>query len=82
MIGYQTVKSGNDSDTLKVKIVLSRTHPDFIRKLFAVEVPEVAEEITEIRALAREAGYRTKVAVASLDEKQMDTIAIVPHSAG
>ena len=52
-----------------VKIVLSRTHPDFIRALFELEVPEVAESIIEIKALAREAGYRTKVAVASLDTK-------------
>ena len=53
----------------QVKIILSRTHPDFIRRLFELEVPEIAENIIEIRALAREAGYRTKVAVASLDEK-------------
>ena len=53
----------------QVKIILSRTHPDFIRRLFEQEVPEIAEEIIEIRDLAREAGYRTKVAVASLDEK-------------
>ncbi|NBB94499.1 MAG: transcription termination/antitermination protein NusA [Planctomycetes bacterium] len=52
-----------------VKIILSRTHPDFIRALFELEVPEVAEEIIEIKALAREAGYRTKVAVNSLDPK-------------
>ena len=53
----------------QVKIILSRTHPDFIRRLFELEVPEIAENIIEIRALAREAGYRTKVAVASLDDK-------------
>ncbi len=53
----------------QVKIILSRTHPDFIRRLFELEVPEIAESIIEIRALVREAGYRTKVAVASLDEK-------------
>ncbi len=52
-----------------VKIILSRTHPDFIRALFDLEVPEVGEQIIEIRALAREAGYRTKVAVSSLDAK-------------
>lgn len=52
-----------------VKIILSRTHPDFIRALFELEVPEVSERIIEIRALAREAGYRTKVAVNSLDPK-------------
>jgi len=53
----------------QVKIILSRTHPDFIRRLFELEVPEISEKIIEIRALAREAGYRTKVAVASSDEK-------------
>jgi N utilization substance protein A len=53
----------------QVKIILSRSHPDFIRALFDIEVPEVAEGIIEIQALAREAGYRTKVAVNSLDPK-------------
>ena len=53
----------------QVKIVLSRAHPDFIKKLFEVEVPEVAERIIEIKAMAREAGYRTKIAVASIDSK-------------
>ena len=52
-----------------VKIILSRTHPDFIRRLFEVEVPEVSEGIIEIKALAREAGYRTKIAVQSNDGK-------------
>jgi N utilization substance protein A len=52
-----------------VKIILSRTHPDFIRALFELEVPEVSEGIIEIQALSREAGYRTKVAVNSLDPK-------------
>jgi N utilization substance protein A len=53
----------------QVKIILSRTHPDFIRRLFELEVPEINEKIIEIKALAREAGYRTKVAVTSFDEK-------------
>ena len=53
----------------QVKIVLTRTHPDYIRRLFELEVPEVGERTIEIRALAREAGYRTKVAVSSLDMK-------------
>jgi len=53
----------------QVKIVLSRSHPDFIRRLFELEVPEVAERIIEIKALAREAGYRTKIAVTSIDSK-------------
>ncbi|MBL8990114.1 MAG: transcription termination/antitermination protein NusA [Phycisphaerae bacterium] len=53
----------------QVKIVLSRGHPDFIKRLFEVEVPEVAEKIIDIKAMAREAGYRTKIAVASVDSK-------------
>jgi N utilization substance protein A len=53
----------------QVKVVLSRSHPDFIVRLFELEVPEVAERVIEIRALAREAGYRTKVAVSSIDTK-------------
>ncbi|MFQ5491131.1 MAG: transcription termination factor NusA [Phycisphaerae bacterium] len=53
----------------QVKIVLTRSHPDFIRRLFELEVPEVGERIIEIRELAREAGYRTKVAVTSIDSK-------------
>ncbi len=53
----------------QVKIILSRTHPDFIRRLFELEVPEVAEGIIELKVLAREAGYRTKVAVHSNDDK-------------
>ena len=53
----------------QVKIVLSRGHPDFIRRLFEVEVPEVNERIIELKAMAREAGHRTKVAVSSIDSK-------------
>jgi len=53
----------------QVRIVLSRSHPDFVRRLFELEVPEVAEKVIEICAMAREAGYRTKVAVNSLDSK-------------
>lgn len=53
----------------QIKIILSRTHPDFIRRLFELEVPEVAEGIIEIKSLAREAGYRTKIAVHSYDDK-------------
>jgi transcription termination/antitermination protein NusA len=53
----------------QVKIVLSRSHPDFIRRLFEAEVPEVAERVIELKAMAREAGFRTKVAVTSIDSK-------------
>src|SRR3989338_5056151 len=50
-------------------IVLSRTHEGFIRGLFALEVPEISEGIVTIKGLAREAGDRTKIAVASADDK-------------
>ena len=53
----------------QVKIVLTRAHPDFIRRLFEVEVPEVSERIIEIKAMAREPGHRTKLAVSSIDSK-------------
>ncbi|WP_413450621.1 transcription termination factor NusA [Georgenia phoenicis] len=46
-------------------VTLSRTHPNLVRELFALEVPEVADGSVEIKALAREAGHRTKIAVAS-----------------
>ncbi|OIO50250.1 MAG: transcription termination/antitermination protein NusA [Candidatus Brennerbacteria bacterium CG11_big_fil_rev_8_21_14_0_20_43_10] len=48
-----------------LSIVLSRSHPRFIVKLFASEVPEIAEGTVEIKSIAREAGSRTKIAVAS-----------------
>ncbi len=53
----------------QVKIVLSRSHPDFIRRLFEQEVPEVSERVIEIRAMTRESGFRTKLAVSSIDSK-------------
>jgi N utilization substance protein A len=46
---------------------LSRSHPDFIRALFAMEAPEVASGVVELKSIAREAGSRTKIAVASSD---------------
>ena len=49
------------------QIVVSRSHPDFIRRLFELEVPELVEGIIEIRAIARDAGHRTKIAVRSND---------------
>ena len=53
----------------QVKIILSRSHPEMIRRLFEREVPEVGERTIEIKALAREAGARTKLAVQSVDAK-------------
>ncbi|HET6212129.1 MAG TPA: transcription termination factor NusA [Micromonosporaceae bacterium] len=48
------------------QITLSRTHPNLVRKLFALEVPEIADETVKIEAIAREAGHRTKIAVRSM----------------
>jgi N utilization substance protein A len=45
------------------QITLSRTHPNLVKKLFALEVPEIADGTVEIAAIAREAGHRTKLAV-------------------
>jgi N utilization substance protein A len=47
------------------QIVVSRTHPELLKKLFELEVPEVAEGIVEIKAVAREPGHRSKIAVTS-----------------
>ncbi|MEV8251020.1 transcription termination factor NusA [Microbacterium sp. NPDC076768] len=49
------------------QITVSRTHPGLVRKLFALEVPEIAAGLVEIVALAREAGHRTKIAVKAND---------------
>ncbi len=51
-----------------VQVVLSRTHPQFVVKLFELEVPEVTEKIVEIKGIVREPGDRTKIAVASRDK--------------
>ena len=55
-------------DTRLPGIILSRSHPKFVTELFRMEVPELAEGAIEIRAIAREPGNRTKVAVASTSE--------------
>ncbi|WP_030142920.1 MULTISPECIES: transcription termination factor NusA [Mycetocola] len=49
------------------QITVSRTHPGLVRKLFALEVPEIANGLVEIVSLAREAGHRTKIAVRATD---------------
>jgi len=49
------------------QIVVSRTHPGLVRRLFELEVPEIADGVVEIRACAREPGHRTKIAVYSND---------------
>jgi len=53
----------------RVKIVLSRNHVDLVRRLFELEIPEINERVIEIRSIAREAGYRSKVAVSCFDQK-------------
>ena len=53
----------------RVRIVLSRSHPEFVRRLFELEVPEVGEGLVAVSAIAREAGHRTKVAVHSVDPR-------------
>ena len=49
------------------QVTVSRTHPGLVRKLFAMEVPEIAEGVVEIVSVAREAGHRTKIAVRASD---------------
>ena len=61
---YEVLKSSRGP-----QVLLSRTHPEFLRKLFAIEVPEIAEGIVEIHAVSREPGERAKIAVSSSDER-------------
>ena len=56
-------------DGPRVRIIVSRRHPDLVRRLFDLEVPEIADEIITIKRVVREPGYRTKMAVISLDPK-------------
>src|SRR5881296_1164440 len=51
------------------QVILSRTHPDFLKRLFESEVPEIAEGIVEAKAVAREAGFRSKISVYSTDPR-------------
>lgn len=51
------------------QIILSRAHPNFVKRLFELEVPEIFEGIVEIKSIARDVGERTKIAVCSKDEK-------------
>ncbi len=61
---YEVRKSGS-----RVKVILSRTKPQLVQRLFEQEIPEIAEGVIEIRSIAREPGYRTKVAVSSMDQR-------------
>ena len=58
-----------DNDARGPEIILSRSHPAFVRRLFEAEVAEISDRTVELKAIAREAGYRTKVAVGTNDEK-------------
>ena len=53
----------------RVKIVLSRTRPKMVQRLFETEIPEIADGVISINAISREPGYRSKVAVSSIDSK-------------
>lgn len=53
----------------RIKVVLSRTRPSFVTRLFEQEIPEIAEGVIEVRGISREPGYRSKVAVSSADQR-------------
>ncbi len=59
----------DDSDRRGMKVIVSRTHPNLLRKLFELEVPEIADNIIVIKGVAREPGQRSKVAVMTTDER-------------
>lgn len=61
---YEVKPQGN-----RVKVVLSRNHPSLVRRLFEQEIPEIADGVISINAMAREPGYRSKVAVSSSDQR-------------
>lgn len=61
------------------QILLSRTHPGFVRRLFELEVPEIHEGVVDIYSISREAGSRTKIAVYSNDESVDSVGACVGH---
>jgi transcription termination/antitermination protein NusA len=61
---YEVKKAGS-----RVKVILSRTKPHLVQRLFEQEIPEITEGVIEIRAISREPGYRTKVAVSSTDQR-------------
>ena len=63
------VKAVEKDSSRGPQIILSRAHPNFVRRLFEYEVTEIAEHTVEITCIAREAGYSTKVAVYSADDK-------------
>jgi transcription termination/antitermination protein NusA len=58
-----------DDSTKRLRVIVSRTHPNLLRKLFELEVPEIAQGIVVIKSVAREPGQRSKIAVVSTDER-------------
>jgi N utilization substance protein A len=58
-----------DKEARGPQVILSRTHPDFLLRLFEAEVPEVTEKVVEVKTVAREAGHRSKIAVVSHDSR-------------
>lgn len=70
-----------EEDRRRPGIVLSRAHPNFVKKLFELEVPEIADGVVEIKAMAREPGNRTKVAVSS-NQDNIDPIGAVVGQRG
>ncbi|MFK7734641.1 MAG: transcription termination factor NusA [Pirellulaceae bacterium] len=61
---YEVKASGN-----RVKVILSRTKPQLVQRLFEQEIPEISEGVIEIKAISREPGHRSKVAVSSSDQR-------------
>ncbi|PTM58965.1 transcription termination factor NusA [Desmospora activa] len=68
-----------EKSTKGPQVFVSRTHPGLLKRLFELEVPEIYEGIVEIRSVAREAGYRSKIAVSSRDEQVDPVGACVGH---
>lgn len=58
-----------DDATRRLRVVVSRTHPSLLRKLFEMEVPEISQGLVQIKGVAREPGQRSKIAVHSTDER-------------
>ncbi len=61
---FEVRKSGS-----RIKVILSRARPQLVQRLFEQEIPEIIDSVIEIRAIAREPGYRSKVAVSSSDQR-------------
>lgn len=58
-----------DDSMKRMRVIVSRTHPNLLRKLFEFHVPEIADGVVVIKSVAREPGQRSKIAVVSLDER-------------